>query len=152
MQRARTERSSLLGFDLVELEARSAGSRTWYEIDRWRSRHHRSRSGWSDGLLYLHGFASGPGSFKARRFAEAMARLGFDLAIPDLNAGDFAHLTLSRSIELAQRKLRDRTVVIGSSFGGYTATVDRAIAATQRMIAALGLSPPAAIDPAGATS
>lgn len=271
VQRAQLERSSLLGFDLVELQA-SLGLLEDLVRDRPLEigPPPLPQRVWSDGLLYLHGFASGPGSYKARRFAEAMARLGFDLAIPDLNAGDFSHLTLSRSIELAQRKLCDRSLVIGSSFGGYTAallsardprvkglvlmapafdlgerltrrhgpeemarwraegsllvehhatgdrqpiaidliddatryprvvplavpayvlhgrrdetvpftlsieardqaqasfeldlvddthgleaTVDRAIAATQRMIAALGLSPPAAIDPAGATS
>lgn len=52
------------------------------------------------------------------------AALGLELVIPDLNQGDFSHLTLSRQIHqvsalvLAQP---DATVLIGSSLGGLTA-------------------------------
>jgi hypothetical protein len=92
------------------------------------------------GLLYLHGFASGPGSTKARRFAGALAPEGWSIAIPDLNQGDFEHLTLSRAIALAQRQLRDQTVVIGSSFGGYSAAL---LAARDRRVVGLILMAPA---------
>ena len=44
-------------------------------------------------IVYLHGFASGPSSRKARFFAERFAELGIGLEIPDLAQGDFARLT-----------------------------------------------------------
>ena len=43
-------------------------------------------------LAYLHGFASGPGSTKARFFRAELAALGATLEIPDL-APDFTHMT-----------------------------------------------------------
>lgn len=48
--------------------------------------------------LYLHGFASGPQSQKARGLAARFQAQGLELEIPDLNQGDFSHLTLSRQI------------------------------------------------------
>jgi uncharacterized protein len=48
--------------------------------------------------IYLHGFASGPGSTKARYIRERFDRIGIELQVPDLNQGDFNHLTVSRQI------------------------------------------------------
>src|SRR5690606_11218871 len=78
-------------------------------------------------FLYLHGFASGPASEKARFFSARLAERGVDLAVPDLNEGEggFFGLTVSRALRqveevLAQSGARERgAVVLGSSLGGY---------------------------------
>jgi uncharacterized protein len=73
--------------------------------------------------LYLHGFASGPTSTKAVEIARALSRHGIDVDVPDLNLPSFEHLTLSAMVEEAERRLRPRTVVWGSSLGGYLAAL-----------------------------
>lgn len=77
----------------------------------------------SDGVLYLHGFASGPSSYKAREILPALQDRGLFVAVPDLNEGDFTNLTISRALATAKRNLRERTLVIGSSLGGYLAAL-----------------------------
>jgi uncharacterized protein len=80
-------------------------------------------------FVYLHGFASGPNSNKARFFRDRFEELGLPLEIPDLNegTGGFRSLTLTRSIEqvraILDRRNAQRAVVIGSSLGGYTAAL-----------------------------
>lgn len=77
-------------------------------------------------ILYLHGFASGPGSTKARHFARAFADRGIPIEIPALDEGDFAGLTISRQLALIERLLRDAPrphLLIGSSMGGYLAAL-----------------------------
>ncbi|MBD0337529.1 MAG: alpha/beta fold hydrolase [Cyanobacteria bacterium Co-bin13] len=73
--------------------------------------------------IYLHGFASGPQSMKAQTLQLHFQTLGLTLAVPDLNQGDFAHLTLSRQIQQVKALISPNrpTVLIGSSFGGLTA-------------------------------
>ena len=74
--------------------------------------------------LYLHGFASGPQSRKAQFFREKLASVGVSLEIPALDEGDFEHLTISRQLALIARELRgERVVVMGSSMGGYLASL-----------------------------
>lgn len=89
-------------------------------------------------FLYLHGFASGPDSTKARYFADAFARRGLDLRRLDLNVGAFAGLTVTGQIEVVTETINDlarvpapRTrglsgpgtqegiTLIGSSLGAY---------------------------------
>ena len=80
-------------------------------------------------LLYLHGFASGPQSFKARRFEHHLGRRGLALEIPALDEGDFERLTLSRQLALVERLTREAPrphVLIGSSMGGYLALLHAA--------------------------
>jgi pimeloyl-ACP methyl ester carboxylesterase len=75
-------------------------------------------------LLYLHGFASSPGSSKARAFTERFAALGSRLVIPRLDGGDFQHLTLTRAraaLETAAEAFAGPYAVVGSSMGGYLA-------------------------------
>ena len=75
-------------------------------------------------LLYLHGFASGPGSKKARYFHDRWAEQGIDLKVPDLAGGDFEHLTITGQIEVIERAAENGPVsLIGSSLGGYLAAL-----------------------------
>jgi pimeloyl-ACP methyl ester carboxylesterase len=57
-------------------------------------------------VVYLHGFASSPGSTKAQFFRQRFAERGIECEIPQLDGGDFRGLTLS-----------------GSSMGGYLAAL-----------------------------
>ncbi|PLZ96401.1 esterase, partial [Fischerella thermalis CCMEE 5328] len=49
-------------------------------------------------FIYLHGFASSPNSAKARYIRDRFAELNIKVNIPDLNFGDFSHLTITRQI------------------------------------------------------
>ena len=69
-------------------------------------------------------FASSPASKKAEYLRDRFASLSINLNIPDLNQGDFSHLTLTRQLQQIPTELSPDTsdiVVIGSSFGGLTA-------------------------------
>jgi len=75
-------------------------------------------------FIYLHGFASSPLSNKARYLGDRFAELEIDLNIPDLNQGDFSHLTITRQLQLVEAELLlnpTPVTVIGSSLGGLTA-------------------------------
>lgn len=73
--------------------------------------------------FYLHGFASSPRSAKGMYLRDRFAQLGIDLITPDLNQGDFFHLTLTRQVQQVQTALPAGPVIlIGSSLGGLTAT------------------------------
>jgi uncharacterized protein len=76
--------------------------------------------------IYLHGFASGPGSTKARFIQERFAETGMELQVPDLNQGDFTHLTVSRQIaQVVNLFPQDGSPVtlIGSSLGGWISAI-----------------------------
>lgn len=77
-----------------------------------------------NGFIYLHGFASSPQSTKAVYLRDRFAELQIDLKVPDLNQGDFSHLTISRQIQQAAAQLPPPPVgvtALGSSLGGLTA-------------------------------
>jgi hypothetical protein len=75
-------------------------------------------------FIYLHGFASSPGSRKARFFAERFRELGIGLEIPDLAEGNFRNLTLTAQLNVIAKAGRDEPVsLIGSSMGGYLAAL-----------------------------
>jgi len=75
-------------------------------------------------VVYLHGFASGPASRKARYFRDLLTTRGFDLEIPDLADGRFTELTITGQLDVVTRVCRDEPVVlIGSSLGGYLAAL-----------------------------
>jgi pimeloyl-ACP methyl ester carboxylesterase len=75
-------------------------------------------------VLYLHGFASSPGSRKAQFFATQLASRGFTLEIPELDRGDFEHLTITSQLSVLDRLLkREPAKLIGSSLGGYLAAL-----------------------------
>jgi predicted esterase YcpF (UPF0227 family) len=84
------------------------------------------------GILYLHGFASGPTTAKADAFRQAF--LDAPLCCPDLNLSaptpaqpephfDFFGLTVPRALMAARRSLFEETIVVGSSMGGYLAAL-----------------------------
>jgi len=75
-------------------------------------------------ILYLHGFASGPGSSKARYFQGRFAEDGIRVDIPDLAAGSFENLTLTGQLQVIEQTAGDEPVIlIGSSLGGYLAAL-----------------------------
>ncbi len=74
--------------------------------------------------LYLHGFASGTDSIKAKYLQSCFEQVQIPLGIPDLNQGDFANLTLSRQLRQVAAEfanLSSPITLIGSSLGGLTA-------------------------------
>ena len=72
--------------------------------------------------IYLHGFASGPTSYKGQWLRSRFQPLDIDLQLMDLNQEDFAHLTLTRQIKQVIEQIQGPTVLIGSSLGGIIAT------------------------------
>jgi pimeloyl-ACP methyl ester carboxylesterase len=75
-------------------------------------------------ILYLHGFASGPSSSKARFFRDQLYSAGATVEIPDLAAGDFEHLTLTGQLAVIEKAARGEPVsLMGSSMGGYLAAL-----------------------------
>ena len=75
--------------------------------------------------LYLHGFASSPQSAKAQYLRDRFAEISIDLPIPDLNLGDFGHLTFTRQLQQVEAIINSAStpvVLIGSSFGGLAST------------------------------
>jgi predicted esterase YcpF (UPF0227 family) len=74
--------------------------------------------------IYLHGFASSPHSAKAKYLRECFQRCQIDIKVPDLNQGDFSHLTLTRQLKQVEAEFPPApapVAIIGSSFGGLTA-------------------------------
>jgi pimeloyl-ACP methyl ester carboxylesterase len=79
-------------------------------------------------LLYLHGFASGPSSHKARVLSERFRSIGVQVEVPDLTPGEdgFERSSPSSMLAVAERALAGAPpphAVIGSSLGGYLAAV-----------------------------
>jgi pimeloyl-ACP methyl ester carboxylesterase len=75
-------------------------------------------------ILYLHGFASGPSSSKARYFRAQLERAGFHVDVPDLAAGDFEHLTIGGQLGVVEQMAAGEPVsLMGSSMGGYLAAL-----------------------------
>lgn len=92
------------------------------------------------GVIYLHGFASSPLSTKARRMVPEFEAAGIHVEVPDLNEDDFQNLTVTRALARTRRCLKDRSLIIGSSLGGYIATC---LAMEDTRIKALVLMAPA---------
>jgi pimeloyl-ACP methyl ester carboxylesterase len=75
-------------------------------------------------IVYLHGFASSPQSGKAQFFAARFAECGIPVEIPQLDEGDFPHLTITRQLGVIERTVAERpAILMGSSLGGYLAAL-----------------------------
>ncbi len=94
-------------------------------------------------FIYLHGFASGPGSQKACIFKKRFENARLSITIPDLQQGDFENLTLTKQISLVQKIIDGNpdmdVALIGSSMGAYIAAL---IAETRIEVKALYLMAP----------
>jgi uncharacterized protein len=93
-------------------------------------------------FLYLHGFASGPGSTKGRAFSQHFEKLGLAIDRLDLRVPSLEHLRLSAGMAATRAAIggeRDRAVLLGSSLGGITAA--RVAAADPRVCALVLLAP-----------
>jgi pimeloyl-ACP methyl ester carboxylesterase len=94
-------------------------------------------------FIYLHGFASGPGSQKACIFRKYFENAQLSITIPDLQQGDFENMTLTKQISLVQSIIDGKPGVdfalIGSSMGAYIAGL---LAETRKEIKALYLMAP----------
>ena len=94
-------------------------------------------------FIYLHGFASGPGSQKACIFKDHFEKSRLSITIPDLQQGDFENLTLTKQISVVQSIIDGKPGVdfalIGSSMGAYIAAL---LAETRKEIKALYLMAP----------
>jgi predicted esterase YcpF (UPF0227 family) len=75
-------------------------------------------------ILYLHGFTSGPQSFKARALGERMAARGLSdqFVCPQLPASPAAAIALAEGIVAEKVSHGDTPSLVGSSLGGYYAT------------------------------
>ncbi|MCL1467907.1 YqiA/YcfP family alpha/beta fold hydrolase [Argonema galeatum] len=72
--------------------------------------------------IYLHGFASSPNSAKANYLRSSFSSLQIPLQTPDLNQGDFSHLTMTRQLRQVEAEFPPPptpVTLIGSSFGGW---------------------------------
>lgn len=95
--------------------------------------------------LYLHGFASSPGSKKARAFVEWGSARQLDIEALDLRKPSLSNLRFSEIVRETRRAIdergpRARVVLIGSSLGGLTAC---RVAEEEPRVAALFLMAPA---------
>lgn len=76
-------------------------------------------------VVYLHGFASSPGSGKAQRFKKECEARGISFTCPDLNLPSFETLTASRMLEQAREAIESTgsgpVMLVGSSLGGFVA-------------------------------
>jgi pimeloyl-ACP methyl ester carboxylesterase len=76
-------------------------------------------------IVYLHGFASSPGSTKVGYFSEQLRAFDVTLVCPDLNEPDFRTLTMTRMLDQLEHQLsqagRSPAVLMGSSLGGTLA-------------------------------
>ncbi|MGD0498707.1 MAG: YqiA/YcfP family alpha/beta fold hydrolase [Bryobacteraceae bacterium] len=61
-------------------------------------------------IVYLHGFASGPSSRKARYFRERLEAAGASVGVPDLAEGGFDRLTTTGQPALLFHGSRDEVV------------------------------------------
>ena len=69
-------------------------------------------------ILYLHGFASGPASNKARFFERRLEAAGAHVAALDLARGDFEHLTITGQLQAVEEAAAGEPVALmGSSLG-----------------------------------
>jgi pimeloyl-ACP methyl ester carboxylesterase len=75
-------------------------------------------------IIYLHGFASGSSSSKARFFRQILGHAGATVLVPDLAQGDFEHLTITGQLAVIDAIVGgEPAALVGSSMGGYLAAL-----------------------------
>lgn len=76
-------------------------------------------------VIYLHGFASSPGSSKAARFGQELVARGVGFSCPDLNLPAFETLTVTRMLTAVEGAIesarRGPIAIVGASLGGFVA-------------------------------
>ena len=76
-------------------------------------------------IMYLHGFASGPGSKKAQFFKKKLKIHGYHLFIPDLNVPSFENLSLFEMVDKVKQLIAEQKsgewVILCSSLGALAA-------------------------------
>lgn len=75
--------------------------------------------------LYLHGFASGPGSYKGVAVERHYAAKGIHVERLNLRVPSMEHLRVTAMIDVVRAAIgdpRDRALLFGSSLGGYVAS------------------------------
>src|SRR5580765_2944902 len=75
-------------------------------------------------VIYLHGFASSPGSSKAGRFARELAARQVAFACPNFNEPAFETLTITRMLEQTREEIERASgpvALVGSSLGAFVA-------------------------------
>jgi len=75
-------------------------------------------------VVYLHGFASSPGSSKARRFGSELTARGVGFSCPDLNEPAFETLTVTRMLAQTHDVIAAApgpVALVGSSLGAFVA-------------------------------
>jgi pimeloyl-ACP methyl ester carboxylesterase len=92
-------------------------------------------------LLYLHGFASGPESYKGRAFEDYLAPRGYQLQRLDLRVPDRNGLRVSAMVDRCRRAADEhrRVAIIGSSLGGLVAA--HVAAHDERVLGAVAMAP-----------
>lgn len=76
------------------------------------------------GVLYLHGFGSSPDGVKGRAILQGLRADGVPVVAPRLaDPDEFLDFTVSRSLGRARHGLFERTLLVGSSLGGWTGTL-----------------------------
>ena len=78
--------------------------------------------------IYLHGFASSPGSSKAEYFARELAARGVGFSCPDFNEPDFESLTVTRMLEQTRQAIETSLRADDASAGQADQPTDRPIA------------------------
>ncbi len=79
-------------------------------------------------FVYFHGFASGPESQKGQILKEHVQERADSFICPDLNGGDFLHLTMDAWLQRARDSFAhipedEHLILSGSSLGAYTAAL-----------------------------
>lgn len=77
-------------------------------------------------IVYLHGFASSPNSNKANHIIKFFKNKDIKISVPDLNCGDFSNVTITKMLSVISKELselNEEFIIVGSSLGGYLATL-----------------------------
>lgn len=97
----------------------------------------------SPAWLYLHGFASSPGSTKAKAFVRWGAERGVTIEALDLRTPSLEHLRFSAILDRVKTAIgpdpKARAVLVGSSLGGLTAC--RVAESDPRVCAVFAMAP-----------